>query len=836
MLIQRGKGEKALRKSGLIMIVAVVVMLIPSFTPVVHSPEQPPIDANTLHVGTIGWGPRRADTVRAYDVTSMELIRNVYDTLISTDGEVHWQFVPNLATNVPTVATTTLTVDGTISNRADPKGATLTGPGGPYKVAGWCDFNETDTPLPNLNAGDVIYMREPSGKVLAWYIKSVVGASTLNLERYSYLFHVHTSSVINFVNETGQVVDQFDEDDIKYSFHRGMVQGQSGSPMWMFYEAFFGVPARVISFGPLNGDNWDPTGTAPCGSAMDLAHLIDTAVEVDTVAHTAKLNLGIPFPDNAFKNILSNTMASIVSKEFSISIGCWDGNLYADSNGDGCPDWWTSVRKVSRSPYDTIGKYRYVGTGPYRVTTFNQTGNVVVMQKNPDYWRGWPATGCNGSLDTIEIDYISDWTTRKNKFLAGTIDICAVPGAYMFELIDPVTKEPPAGVNYKTIKNFVPEITMDAMHFVFTIDPTSPYIYTGTFPDGIYPDFFNNTHVRKAFAYSFNITQYTEQVCFGEANYRKNWMVNGLYPDYYDPNTPGYNINYAAAEAELKQAVVDGQNVWSSGFKIGMAFPTGYDQRRIACEMIRDFFGNLSTFDGRMGPPFQVVITEIDYDTYLGQWEEKILPIFDLTWFVDFRDADDFVRPYMHSWADFSYLQSYTTDNGWGATKDALIDLALVTPDGANRQALYEQLALIYYNDCPSFPLPVPLGRFWCQYWVKGWYNNGRAIVSDTTMQSYTRYPGTYFYTIWKQDNCWYDVTGPTQGVSDGIVNMRDISYLITHFLAKAPATGETLDPKWVGVYGANGCVDPSGDRVCNMRDIARCIVHFNHRKDTGVP
>jgi hypothetical protein len=65
---------------------------------------------------------------------------------------------------------------------------------------------------------------------------------------------------------------------------------------------------------------------------------------------------------------------------------------------------------------------------------------------------------------------------------------------------------------------------------------------------------------------------------------------------------------------------------------------------------------------------------------------------------------------------------------------------------------------------------------------------------------------------------------------------MRDISYLITHFLAKAPAPGESLDTKWVGVYGANGCVDPSGDRVCNMRDIARCIVHFNHRRDTGVP
>jgi hypothetical protein len=83
-------------------------------------------------------------------------------------------------------------------------------------------------------------------------------------------------------------------------------------------------------------------------------------------------------------------------------------------------------------------------------------------------------------------------------------------------------------------------------------------------------------------------------------------------------------------------------------------------------------------------------------------------------------------------------------------------------------------------------------------------------------------------------DNCWYDVTGPNMAVSDGIVNMRDIQYLIIHFNAKPSVPGKP-DPNWVGTYG-NGGVDPSGDRLSNMRDIQGTILHFNHQHDTLTP
>jgi hypothetical protein len=60
------------------------------------------------------------------------------------------------------------------------------------------------------------------------------------------------------------------------------------------------------------------------------------------------------------------------------------------------------------------------------------------------------------------------------------------------------------------------------------------------------------------------------------------------------------------------------------------------------------------------------------------------------------------------------------------------------------------------------------------------------------------------------------DVSGSTQGVYDGIVNMRDIQYMILLFNAKPGSTN------W------NPNADVNNDLVVNMRDINIAIMNFN--------
>jgi peptide/nickel transport system substrate-binding protein len=653
----------------------------------------------------------------------------------------------------------------------------------------------------------------------SWQITSLSG-STMSIARYVYVFQIRTG--ISFYDETGADVGDLSADDVVYSLQRGLIHDQAGSPQWMYFKAFFGTS---------NSNDWAADST----TKMNLAHLIDYAIR-KTGTNEVTLSLGMNFPHAAWLQTLGNTWGGILDKEISVAHQPnWNGDLFTLNATTGNPAWFetnsgTGVRRLARSWYDTTGAYRYIGTGPYYVSVFDQAGNKVILQRNTNWWQGWPISGNGnpytaGYVNLYEIDYIADWTTRKNAFLGGSIDTCQVPRAYMFELLSNSTKEPDLSLSpyMKTIKQIIPAVSMDANHMVFTIAPTSAYIGTGHFPDGIPTDFFNNTHVRKAFCYSFNWTQYTESGYFGEADYRKNPFPLGLVPDYYNASVPGYNINFAAAKTELQAAVVGGQNVWTSGFTLTLLYNEGNDQRRIAAEMIRAFFNTLSTYTGRVGPAFTVNIGTTDWATYLNLFEAYELPIFNIGWLADFADADNFVRPYMHTFGDFAYFQGYTADNGWDYSgKDALIDQAFVTADGPARQALYQQLQLIYYNDAPSFPLTIPQGRRWCQYWVKGWYYDAL-------------YPATYIPSVYKYDDCWFDVSGTTPAVQDGVINMRDISWLILHFNARAPIPGSTPDSKWVGTYG-NGGVDPYGDRKCNMRDISGAILHFNHKNGTLTP
>jgi peptide/nickel transport system substrate-binding protein len=821
-----------MRKLAFVAAIAIVVMIIPLFTPMTSAAGQPPIVTNTLWVGedsysfigihaprlgpTSAWGPVDADPAVARDCQSKEIILNVYEGLLGFNGELYYQFKPLLATNVPTRQDITTIITITSAVGADPTGSTWSDG---LTCLGWVDESAD-----GFNVGDAIYLGQIGvpGTYHTWAVVSMIGSSptiTLGLWRGSYVFNLRTANTVPFFDHTGVIYDYFNATDAEYSFERALILNSAGTPIWMLSKALF----DVCDYTSFTGD-----------TAINLAHLVDDAIVGDPVANTLTINVGIRFPDNSFKQILCEPCCSIVDKEYVVANGLgWDGNLYNTTEyGGHYPDWWidwsnqgNGIDYATRDPLDAMIPTSFCGTGPYYVDTVDQVDQEVILKRNPAYWRGWPNQGppvSGGYVDTVIIEYIEDWSTRKTDFLAGSIDVCAVPTASMFDLLDNVTKQP-VTPGIKTITNIIPVFDVDTVQFTFNTNNASTYIGTGSFPNGIPLDFFNNTHTRKAFAYSFNWSAYLQQECYCEADYRSNWCVPGLYPDYYNSSVPSYYESLANAEAQLKTATVGGQNVWDSGFTLTMTFKAGINMAGYACNMISAFFQTLSTFDGRSGPPFVVNVQEIDSPTLIRSMEQEKLPIFIYGWPANFADVDDFARTYMHSKGELAFFEGYTADNGWGSLKDLLVDQAALTPDGAARQALYQQLQLICYNDCPSIPLPTVRGRMWTWYWVKGWYHNALC-------------PGLYFYPLWKSDDPWYDVSGSTPGISDGVVAMRDIAYLIAHFNAKAPVPGLPIDPKWVAVYGANGCVDPFGDRVCNMKDIAGAIQNFNAKGGTGHP
>ncbi|HUW48500.1 MAG TPA: hypothetical protein VMW36_07145, partial [Patescibacteria group bacterium] len=314
----------------------VCVLSVSMFVPVSLS-SQPPIDTTTFYEGTIGWGPGRADPQRVYDTGSGQLVFNSYETLIAWDRESYYTFRPLLATNVPERQNTSITISNASAVNDDLYGATWSDG---YVSKGFTDLNSAGANA-GFSVGDVLYLMDAGGKYRAWFVESMVGTYTLTLRRYWYTFNIRTSPTINFIDETGATVDTFDIDDAEFTFERGLCQDTG--PQWMFSTAMFGC---------FNSAAWDSNDTSRM-NAIDQAHLIDDAVEASGSDLT--LNLGMPFPDNAFKQCLSNTWGSIGSKEWfltKLGVGYgYNGDLYTlDSLG--MPAWHnvSNVWHKSRSP------------------------------------------------------------------------------------------------------------------------------------------------------------------------------------------------------------------------------------------------------------------------------------------------------------------------------------------------------------------------------------------------------------------------------------------------------------------------------------------------------
>ena len=93
-------------------------------------------------------------------------------------------------------------------------------------------------------------------------------------------------------------------------------------------------------------------------------------------------------------------------------------NSFADVNAS-----WMVSPTASEKNGDTWTKNNPVGTGPFKFVSFARD-NEYKVTRNPDYWqKGLPY------LDGIQIQYISDATTRKMAGLSGSIDVMTIaPG------------------------------------------------------------------------------------------------------------------------------------------------------------------------------------------------------------------------------------------------------------------------------------------------------------------------------------------------------------------------------------------------------------------------
>ena len=458
--------------------------------------------------------------------------------------------------------------------------------------------------------------------------------------------------------------------DVEYSFERAIVQDRGGGPTWMFNVPLFGR-ARITSAGVFKVT----------------AEQIDNAVEVD--GDWVVFNFAIEYPMLQWKQILTQSWASILDKEWCVANGEWDGDL----TGEG----WKAFNRPAKQ--DTYLYNKAMGTGPWKLDIW-EPGEYIRLVKSDNYW-GTPVF-----FNKVVTQFVDEWTSRKLALLNGDADLVYVPRMYIGEL---------AGIaDLQPIKD-LPELSVDTLFFNMDIDPNSDLIGSGALDGkGIPPDFFTDEDVRKGFAYAFDYATFLEDVMLGEGEMMGSPIVAPLAG--YDPDAKKYTLDLAKAEEHLKAAW--GGDVWELGFQFTMVYNSGNIPRKTACEILAEnLFGLNEKFLISILPmTWPSILDNIFTETDVSKGP---LPLFQIGWIADYPDADNFATPFMHSSGDFSYYQGY----GY-AELDAKIETARYMDSGPARDAAYKELSDIYYDDAPGIMLAQPLGRRWFTKYIKGFYFN----------------------------------------------------------------------------------------------------------------
>ena len=449
-------------------------------------------------------------------------------------------------------------------------------------------------------------------------------------------------------------------EDVEYSFERGMVQDYVAGPQWMLFEPLL---ERSSSRG--------------AGGTLIPLSDITSAVQVD--GQWVQFNLKQRYAP--FLQVLSQTWASIVDKEWCIAQGDWDGTQasYEALNGPA----------ANQTPLNA----KTNGTGPFKLETWEP--GIVTLARNDSYW----STKANFTKFVYKV--VSEWTTRKLMLTEGDCDWAYVPRANIGELEDL------KGLNLKLYQD-LPQMRFDVFNFTYQVDAQSDWVGSGKLDgNGIPLDFFTDKDLRIGFNYAFDWETYIQDACLGELEQMASPVVVGL--PYYNKDQEKYSLNLDLAKEHL-QAAWGGQ-VWEKGFKFTLTYNTGNLERKTACDILKN---NLAQINSK----FQVTVQAIEWSEFLDQYQASLLPMFQLGWQADFPDPHNFVQPFMDSAGVYANAQGYSNPE-----VDALIKEG-IGADSARRQDIYYELQKIYHEDPPGIALGQILGRRYFKAWVKGYIFN----------------------------------------------------------------------------------------------------------------
>ncbi len=266
--------------------------------------------------------------------------------------------------------------------------------------------------------------------------------------------------------------------------------------------------------------------------------------------------------------------------------------------------------------------------------------------------------------------------------------------------------------------------------------------------DGIPADFFQDEQVRKGFSHAFNGNAYIEDI-FNGAAIQPATPISPALPFSEDRNAPDCEqcveppeFSPDKAEEAFKKAmggsVENPGPVWQNGFQLTCFFNSGNTQRQTACQIMKAELRNIND-------KFQVEVQSVPWPVYLNQLTSGTMPFFALGWAPDFVDPDNFIRQWMHEEGTFSGPNQISVLDGSERWTE-LVDEGIATVDPEQRDDIYATLQQEFVNNYLAIMLSNPTEFRPTRTWLDGQFYNPTFAFA-----------GGYLYTLDKEQGATPD-------------------------------------------------------------------------------
>ncbi len=519
--------------------------------------------------------------------------------------------------------------------------------------------------------------------------------------------------------------EELTPEDVAFTFQRGLLQGGSNSPQWLLAEPILGTTDYLDITDQLDPDgskelidNREGLQAEDPAELAAVCELVKSKIVADNAAGTVTFKLAQPW--GPF--IITTATAyggGIGQKAWVAANGGWDGD---------CATWQNYYGPTSEEQNTKgVGKLEN-GTGPYKLKEWGET--EVILESNEDYWVTTPlwTGGPTGApkLKTVILKYIDEFSTRFAAFKAGDADAALAGSPENWPVMDELvgatcdqqgvcTIDDAANPLVRYVKQDTNARTDAFFNFNINTEGGNDFIGSGKLDgNGVPPDFFNDVHIRRAFAYCFDWEIYIRDVQQNEGTQANNVMLMGEIGDEADG--AHYSYDPAKCESEFKASTwtsEDGQSLWDVGFRLIVGYNSGNQGRQSVAQIFRDNIGDIN-------PKFKVESQGLEWPNYLTAYQTGKLPFFIIAWGEDIPDPHNWTFTY--SLGPFGGKQKMP--------QDLLDQFRPLVEDGAHetdpvkRAAIYKDFNKLYYDNVPAILLSQMGQRFYFQRWVNGYYTN----------------------------------------------------------------------------------------------------------------